>query len=182
MTGGREPPRRPTPASLEAAGLYYLARYAASAEQLRRVLRRRVDRAARAYPDFDREVAAGWIAALVERWLAAGLLDDATFAEARVRSLRRRGASQRHIRGALAAKGVDAETAVEALGRAEAGGDAAEAEAARRFARRRRLGPWRQADARAAHRMKDLAAMARAGFARTIAIYVIDADEVIDDS
>lgn len=173
---GRPPPRKPTPTSLENAGLHYLARYAASAEQVRRVLMRRVDRAARAHPDLDRETAAGWIAALVERWRAAGLLDDATFAEAKVRSLRRRGASGRRIRDALSAKGVDRDTIDAAVAQADPTDAPAELEAARRLAKRRRIGPFRPADARAENRMRDLAALARAGFARDVAVRVIDAD------
>jgi regulatory protein len=171
----KPPPRRPTPTSLETAGLHYLARYAASAEQVRRVLARRVDRAARAHPDLDREAAAGWIAALVDRWRAAGLLDDATFAEARVRSLRRRGASGRRIRDALAAKGVDRDTIDAAVAGEEGAADASgEIEAARRLAKRRRLGPFRPAGDRAENRMRDLAALARAGFARDVAVRVVD--------
>jgi len=173
---GRGAIRRPTPASLEAAGLHYLARYAASAEQLRRVLIRRVDRAARVDPDLDRQEAAGWIVALVERWRAAGLLDDASFAEGRVRSLRRRGASGRRIRDTLAARGVDADIVDAAIAGADPPDASAETEAARRLARRRRIGPFRPADERAANRMRDLAALARAGFARDVAVRVVDGE------
>ena len=54
--------------------------------------------------------------------------------------------------------------------------DAAELEAAKALARRRRLGPWRHPAERAARREKDLAAMARAGFRLDAARQVIDAD------
>jgi regulatory protein len=40
----------------------------------------------------------------------------------------------------------------------------AELDAARAFARKRRLGPHREPDQRAQHRQKDLAALARQGF------------------
>jgi regulatory protein len=46
------------------------------------------------------------------------------------------------------------------------------------LARRRRLGPFRKAEARAEHRLRDLAAMARAGFAYALAEKVIDAEEI----
>jgi regulatory protein len=45
------------------------------------------------------------------------------------------------------------------------------------LARRRRLGPFRTA-ARAQHRLRDLAAMARAGFAYDLAKKVIDSEEI----
>ena len=48
--------------------------------------------------------------------------------------------------------------------------------AARRTARRRRLGPWRGEDQRAARREKDLAALARAGFSYSVAKTVIDGE------
>ncbi|OYW99178.1 MAG: hypothetical protein B7Z14_12660 [Bosea sp. 32-68-6] len=48
-----------------------------------------------------------------------------------------------------------------------------ELEAARKAARRKRLGPWSRGD-RAASRQKDLAALARAGFNMTTARAVID--------
>jgi regulatory protein len=43
----RKPPRQVTPAYLQRAALAYLERYASSAENLRRVLRRKVDRRCR---------------------------------------------------------------------------------------------------------------------------------------
>ncbi len=75
----------------------------------------------------------------------------------------------------------------DALDRAgeETGG---ELESARRLARRRRLGPWRAVDrqpgdpdaARAQHQ-KDLAALARAGFAFEIARAALDPDIESED-
>ena len=44
----RQPPKPPTQERLEKAALHYLERYAASSEGVRRVLMRKVERAARA--------------------------------------------------------------------------------------------------------------------------------------
>ena len=49
--------------------------------------------------------------------------------------------------------------------------------AALAFARRRRLGPFRTTASRAEHREKDLAKLARQGFAYETARRIIDADE-----
>ena len=49
--------------------------------------------------------------------------------------------------------------------------------AARAYARRRRLGPWRLSEVRAEHRDKDLAALGRAGFAWEVARAVVDGEE-----
>src|SRR5512142_1025189 len=99
------PPRRPrqprqppnvAPAALEAAALFYLERYASSAENLRRVLMRRVDRAARAEV-IERSEGAARVDAIVERLRARRLLDDAAYAEGRARSLSRAGRSRANI-------------------------------------------------------------------------------------
>mgnify|MGYP007004680707 CR=1 FL=1 len=44
------------------------------------------------------------------------------------------------------------------------------------YAKRRRLGPWRRPGTREAHRDRDLAAMARAGFPYGLGRRVIEAD------
>jgi regulatory protein len=46
------------------------------------------------------------------------------------------------------------------------------------YARRRRLGPWRQGDDREEHRERDLAALARQGFGYDTARRVIEAENV----
>ena len=175
-------PRRPTAASIENAALHYLERFASSAANLRRVLLRRVERAARAYPDEAealRESGTQAIEALLTRWRAAGLLDDATFAEGRVRSLRRAGGSTRAIRARLTARGVEGAIIDAALetGPATEPGAEPDWEAALVLARRRRLGRFRPPEARAAHRDKDLAALGRAGFSWEVARRVVEGED-----
>lgn len=175
--GDAGPPRRPvrkaTRQSLENAALHYLERFAASADSLRRVLMRRVERSARAH-DTDREEGAAAVSAILERFREAGLLDDAAYAEGRIATLHRRGLSARGIRRQLAAKGVDRDTVEAALSGLAAEMPDPDLAAAIAYARRRRLGPWRGAD-RASRRDRDLAALARQGFAYDIALRVIDA-------
>lgn len=174
----RKIPRKPNPASLERAALYHLERFASSAENLRRVLSRKVERAARYHDDIDREAAARWIDDLIVRYRRTGLLDDKIYAEARATSLHRRGASARKIRLSLVHKGVSAATAEAALEdlseRVE--GDP-ELRAAIALTRRRRLGVYRPAAARAAYRDRDLAALARSGFSYDVARQVIEAED-----
>lgn len=173
---GRVAPRAPkaiTEAGLHAAALRYLERFAASAEMVRRVLARRVERAARAGLT-ERADGRRLIERVVGRLAAAGVIDDAGFAEAKTRSLNRRGASARAIRARLAAQGLGAEQVGAALAALQAEGGDPELAAAVALARRRRLGPFR-ADDRAAHRLRDLGVMARAGFGGEVARRVIDA-------
>lgn len=168
--------RRLTAQRLDNIALHYLERFASSSANLKRVLIRRVERAAREAeePEAVRAEGARLVEELVARYLRSGLLDDTVYAEAKARSLHRRGGSTRAIRQALAAKGVDGETAAAALDSlGEAGGDAAAAVA---LARRRRLGPFRPIG-RIENRDRDMAALARAGFSYDVARRVIDAEE-----
>ncbi len=170
----RRGPKPVTPDLLEKAALHYLERYASTAENLRRVLMRRVDRWAYKLGG-DRDSGARWVEALIVRYTRAGLVDDKRYAEAAAESLRRRGASSRRIRQKLAQKGVDEDVAQAALEESGGAGDAADLRAAVQLARKRRLGPFGDPKRRRDRRMKDMAALARAGFSYAIARKVVDA-------
>jgi regulatory protein len=165
---------------IERWALAYLGRFASSAENLRRVLRRRVRRVRRRLPSEDREAAAQAVTAiddLVARYRASGLVDDAAYAAGRARSRLRRGQSLNTIRAGLAAKGVAAEDAAAAIGALREDGSDPDIVAAIAFARRRRLGPFRRAPAMGDGgelRLKELGALARAGFSRAVAEAVLD--------
>lgn len=163
-------PPPPDAASLHDAALSYLARYAATEAGVRRVLHRKIDRWARSQPDPD---AAAPARALVDpeirRLAAAGLLDDAAYAESRGRALRQAGVSRRAAAAKLAAKGVAPATARDAVP------DDADAELAAALvtARKRRIGPFRT---RAADPMRELGVLARAGFSHDVARRALDTD------
>jgi regulatory protein len=148
----------------------YLERYASSSANLRRVLRRKVDKRCRARGE---EAAPFYplIEEVVAKTLRTGLVDDTRYAEARVATLRRRGGSARAIQAKLSAKGVERSTIAAALD----GEDGDEMAAAHAFARRRKLGPYRPGE-KAPYREKDLASLARAGFSYGIAREVIDGE------
>ncbi len=160
---GRRGPRRLEPSDLNGIALHYLGRFSSSAENLRRVLRRRALRSAR-HHEFDPAPLLAAIEPLLARLTANGSLDDGRFAVGRTLSLHRRGRSRRAIEAELQRHGVDAEAIAGAAAvLARASGDP-ELAAACAFARRRRIGPWRPAEARAAMRSRDMAALARGGF------------------
>ncbi|MBD2747469.1 regulatory protein RecX [Microvirga sp. BT688] len=171
----RKPPRKVTAAYLQRAAMSYLERYASSAENLRRVLRRKVDKRCRLRGEDPAEFHE-MIDEVVARSLKIGLIDDTRYAEARVATLRRRGGSARAIQAKLSAKGVDRGTIAAAL----EGEEGDEAQAARAFARRRKLGPFRPGE-RAPYRDKDLAAMARAGFRFDVARSIIEGEREEDE-
>lgn len=160
--------------ALQKAAFTYLERYASSVEALRRVLLRRVERAARAGA-IERPDGRARVDEVVSWLQAQRLLDDRAYADARARSLGREGRSRAMIAQRLAAKGVEAEVVAAALENLATDGHT-DLAAALRFARRRRLGPFRAAAERAGRRERDLAALGRAGFSYEIARQVVDAD------
>lgn len=174
--GGRRGSRPVTADTLEAQALDYLARFASSAANLRRVLRQKVERSARLHGT-DREVGMAAVDRLVARLAAAGALDDARFAEGRAHSLFRRGASRRTIAAKLAEKGVGDGEIATALASLDALAADPELAAAVAYARRRRIGPFRAAEDRAAHRDRDLGALGRAGFGLALARRIVDAED-----
>ncbi|OAN54620.1 regulator [Paramagnetospirillum marisnigri] len=172
----RRPPPRITASYLENASLHYLERYASSRANLRRVLMRKVERSL-AHHGGEAAEAQAQVEVVLEKLARLGYLDDAAYAETKTRSLHRRGGSLRLIRAALSAKGVEAEAAEAALaGLRESAADP-DLVAALALARRRRLGPYRAPDKRAEFRMKDLAALGRAGFSFEICRAVVEADD-----
>jgi regulatory protein len=170
---GRRGPKPATAAYLENAALHYLESFASSSGNLKRVLMRKVLRSARAH---GTDAAAGerLVDDIIARYLRSGLLDDRAYAMQKAASLRRRGASGYAIRGKLALKGVDGALIDATL---ETETEVSELAAACALVRRRRLGPLRPAPQRAAHRQKDLAALARAGFSLDLARRVLAAGD-----
>jgi regulatory protein len=177
----RGQPRKITPAYLEKAALFYLERYSSSAQNLRRVLDRKIRRSVEVHGEPTREETAGWVAELIAKLQRNKLLDDQAYAIGRVRRLYAEGKSLGRIKQTLAVKGIgkeDADAALERLA-AEFATPVSDLPAAAAFARKRRLGPYRGDPAqRAEMRQKDLGALARRGFSQAVAMKVLSADSV----
>ena len=155
-------PRTPKPLDAEALNmlaLAYLGRYATTRAKLRHYLVRKL--ASRGW-DGDGEAP---LDAIVARCADLGYVDDAGFAVARGAALTRRGFGEQRVAAALRAVGIDAETAapVRETARAEA------LEAALRFARRKRIGPFAAEDPDRDQRRRNLAALMRAGHSLDVA-------------
>ena len=159
---------------LNELALTYVGRFATSRSKLGAYLERKV-----------RE--RGWhqegapdIARVVERLAELGYVDDAAFALSKSQSLTARGYGSRRVEQSLRAAGIGEEDGQEA--RDLAGSNAVEA--ALRFARRRRFGPYatEKKPDRAA-RERALAAMVRAGhdFALCAAILAIEPGADVDN-
>ena len=113
---------------------------------------------------------------LIDRAIAdlvgLGMVNDASFAQTRARTLANKGLSKRRITEGLRLKGIQGEQAARAIDP-----DLDELTQARRFAERKRLGHWRRGGATAETRDKDLRALARAGFAFAVASKALDGDD-----
>jgi len=165
-----------TKSRLERAAFAYLERYATSAENLRRVLMRRVDKSARLHGT-DPAEGAVWTDNLINRFLNSGILDDAVYTTAKAASLHRRGVSGRGIVMKLKAKGVASEVIEAVLDElAETMPGDPDVQAAINYAKRRRIGVFRRSD-RADHRQRDMAALGRQGFSYEVARKIVDAED-----
>lgn len=160
-------PRRPRPpldeAALKELGLAYVARFATSRGKLADYLRRKL---------YER----GWggsgdppVARIVEWATEAGFIDDKAYALAKAQSLGGRGFGERRVGQALRAAGIEEEDGAAArdFSRETA------REAALRFARRKRIGPFgpNPLDRRDSERA--MAAMIRAGHGFELAKQVL---------
>ena len=177
------PQERALVRELVTAGVRHLSRISASRADLERVLRRRLAKLRARSPD-EPEADDGDRPVRLARDRLAGLelIDDQGFARGRGRSLASRGKSTLAIRAHLARHGIDRETAGTALDELAEEEDDLELRAARAFVRRKRLGHHRPADARADHRLADLAQLMRQGFPGAVARTALDEGEAEDSA
>ena len=167
----RRPPAPLDPARLEALALAYTARFATSAGRLEDYLERKLRGAGWAGDgQGEGEEAPVLIAALIARFVKAGYVDDAGYAEAKAGSMLRRGLGARRISGALTQAGIAEDI------RADVAPDSSAARrAALVFARKRRFGPFGAEPPDGPRAQKQLAAMLRAGHAMDMARALIRA-------
>jgi regulatory protein len=150
---GRKPRPPVTGEGLNELALAYVGRFATTRSKLTLYLSRKL-----------RE--RGWggerppdVEAVVERLAGLGYVDDAAYALSKSRSLTGRGYGVRRVSQSLRAAGIEEEDARPARELAETEA----VEAALRFARRKRFGPFGTGSSDREKREKALAAMVRAG-------------------
>ncbi len=160
---GKKPPKKITEKYLYNSGLAYLQRFPTSTPHFRRIMGRKIDRSCNYHKDQSREVCSAFLETTIATFTRMGLLDDAAYVQGMVNSLRRRGLSRQGILSKLQQKGLGHEAVLQALQTCdEDRGDVpADLAAALLLMRRKKLGPFRKAEA---DRNKELASLARAGF------------------
>ena len=178
-SGKRRPKitRKVSATSLENAALYYLGRFATSSENLRQVLERRILRAAK-HHDTDIKACNQLVGDLIQRYLESGILNDGIYAQTQAASMNRRGKSLRAIRARLRQKAVSSDIIDDAL--AVLAGEVGQLDlaAAIAYARKRRLGPYRRDTRKPENPDNELAALARAGFSYSLALRIVEAQNV----
>ena len=156
----KKEPKKITPQRLKNIALYYLKRFDSSVDNLRQVLRRRVSEYAYYHPEWQREEAFSWIESILADFERYGYLDDARYAEIKIKNYTAAGKSARYILGKLKQKGIG-NAQVEALLEEQ---NYDPYEQALQFARKKKIGPFRESEKRAEFKQKDMAVLLRAGF------------------
>ena len=141
---------------LEELALAYVARFATSAAKLETYLRRKLRE--RGWEGESPAPTADLIAALIERLVSAGYVDDTAYARSKSGSLLRRGYGERRIGQALGAAGIAAEVREEVRS-----GISTQRRAALALAAKRRFGPFGDKASDRPGREKQIGAMLRAG-------------------
>lgn len=162
MRPDRHPPPPLDLAALERLALRYVERFATTRGKLAAYLSRKV-----------RE--RGWegeavdLVAIAERFAELGYVNDLLYAESKASAMARRGLGGRRVADALRHAGVQerdaAEIAPQVAERANATAIA--------FARKRRIGPFAQAQPDRAQAAKQVAAMVRAGHSPDLAWKIV---------
>ena len=162
---------------LKNIALHYLERFDSSADNLRQVLKRRLVNYARQTDDFDLSAAETWIEEIITDFERLGYVNDLRFAEFKIDDYLNAGKPERYIRQKMMQKGIDENTVDGILQNREFDEEAMAA----RFARKKKIGPWRSdEESRRINRQKDLATIVRAGFNYDTAQKIINAENPDD--
>lgn len=171
--------RKMTKTRLQNIALYYLERFDSSTANLRQVLKRRVSDYARNDADFNQAEADEWIDEITSHFEELGYLNDNRYAEFKIDNYLLAGKPERYIRQKMQQKGVSEDVIDQILQNREFD----EAEMAKRFAAKKKIGPFRfDEESRRANRQKDLATLVRAGFKYELSLQIIETENLDDYS
>jgi regulatory protein len=148
----RKPPPPLDPATLDAIAVRYVERFQTTRARLLRLLNQKLRQRG-----WEEGLPPPDPAAVADRMVVLGYVNDAAFAEARARGLQRRGMGAGRVRASLSAYGVGSDESAAALS------DLEPVQAAIDFARRKRFGPFGPPVTDPKARQRQMGAMARAG-------------------
>ncbi|MDR1693821.1 MAG: RecX family transcriptional regulator [Lactobacillaceae bacterium] len=170
-----KPLKKITRKRLKNIGLYYLKRFETSTDNLRFVLKRRVDKYAFANSDFDKAEAYQWIEELIEEFKKLNYVDDERYAAFKVKSYLSSGKSAKYIHGKLKQKGISDDIVEDLLEEQNYN----PLSSALKIAKKKRIGPFRKdEEERRAFRQKDMVKLVQAGFDYDTVLTVLDYDSI----
>ncbi len=156
----RKPQKKITKQRLKNIGLYYLKRFESSIENLRSVLKRRIDAYAYENPQWNKQEAYQWAEEVLNEFEHLHYLDDSRYAEIKIRNYLSSGKPARYIANKLKTKGIKQDLIEEILQQQEYN----PFEMALKLAKRKKIGPYRAKETRLEFKSKDMATLIRAGF------------------
>lgn len=168
----RRTQKKITPQRLKNIGLYYLQRFESSVENLRGVLRRRVDAYAKENPEWHKNEAYKWIEDILAEFERLHYLDDERFAQMKVRDYLNAGKPARYISIKLRQKGISETRINDILAEQEYD----PLQMALKLAKRKKIGPYRPQEQRREFRQKDMGMLVRAGFDYDVVCEVLNMD------
>ena len=168
-------PKKPTKERLRNIAYFYLTRYSSSSENLRRVLKKRVYKAAK-FHNIDIPKSDEWIGQIIEYFTKSGGLDDMRFARTKISYLSQKGKPPSVIKLYLLSKGVTKNIIEIVMSELSQSLDTLELSAAHQYARRRRIGPYRQSPLTHKIKQKELRKLAMAGYSYKIANQLVHSE------
>lgn len=164
-------PKKPSKARLKNIALYYLERFESSEENLRSVLKRRVDKYAFYDKEYNTEQAYQWIEEVVSECLTQNFVNDERFAGFKFANYLNAGKPRRYIEQKLKQKGIDEKIISSLFEEA----DYSEKDLALNFAKKKKIGCFREnKEMQKEYRQKDFGTLIRAGFDYEVAKEIID--------
>ena len=171
-------PKKISKQRLKNIALYYLKRFDSSVENLRQVLKRRVNDYVFHNPDFNKNEAHSWIEEILADFERLKYLDDFRYAEIKIQSYLNAGKPERYIKIKMQQKGINTSLVEQILENQTY----SPFEMALKFAKKKKIGPFRNDEnERRANRQKDLATIVRAGFDYDVASDVLEQHFTDDD-
>ena len=182
MTKDDQPVRPLHAKRLKNFAYFYLGRYSSSQQGLREVLKRRIWRQKKRAPTEDLSWCDEAIEKIISDAVKLGLIDDENFGLQKARGVLSRGKGIGQIRQVLKQKGIDAQTSEKVLqSLVEEKGEDMERQAALHLCRKKKIGPYRNAEkTEPKDRQREMAMMMRYGFSYDLArdVLGLTSDEV----
>ncbi len=172
-------PKKISKSYLHNYALYYLERFSASKKHFIFIMKQKVKRSCQYHSDQDYNECIKMVLELADKFESSGLLNDDLYTYNLVLSLRRKGMSRNAIINKAYVKGINREKTVKILDKLDNDSyenqQEAEIEAALKFAKKKRIGPYFNGDKQDIKR--SLGILARAGFSYETAKNILDMDD-----